>query len=207
MTPDQLTALAARLRDHASDYITHPDDACKHSDLLAAAEYLRQCAQAEPVATVRVHNTGGNAGIAWSGVPTEHAGTMRGGTPLYTHPQPQQADVEDDSRWLGPFTTATEALNELRIAVATMMGADPNTWPDHGNAPLAIAAAFGIRQHAMELQSSAQADAVEALRDLLPLAEAFTRKAVFTAQRAGELASILDRARAVLAAQGGKDAE
>ena len=51
MTDDKLTALAARLRDHASDYITHPDDACKHSDLLAAAEYLRQCAQAEPVAT------------------------------------------------------------------------------------------------------------------------------------------------------------
>lgn len=75
-------------------------------------------------------------------------------------PQPKQADAEDDSRWLGPFTTATEALNELRIAVATMMGADPNTWPDHGNAPLAIAAAFGIRQHAMELQSYAQADAL-----------------------------------------------
>ena len=50
MTPDQLIALAERLRDHASDYITHPDDACKHSDLLAASEYLRQCAQAEPIA-------------------------------------------------------------------------------------------------------------------------------------------------------------
>ena len=53
------------------------------------------------------------------------------------------------------------------------------------------------------LEDAAHPDAVEALRDLLPLAEAFTRKAVFTAQRAGELASILDRARAVLAAQGG----
>lgn len=40
---------------------------------------------------VRVHDTGGNAGIAWSGVPTENAGVMRGGTPLYTHPQPPSA--------------------------------------------------------------------------------------------------------------------
>lgn len=47
MTDDKLTALAARLRDHASDYITHPDDACKHSDLLAASEHLRQCAESE----------------------------------------------------------------------------------------------------------------------------------------------------------------
>ena len=53
MTDDKLTALAARLRDHASDYITHPDDACKHSDLIAAAEYLRQCAQADVVEALR----------------------------------------------------------------------------------------------------------------------------------------------------------
>lgn len=94
MTPDQLTELAQRLRDHAGDYGAHPDDTCLRDDLLDAAEYLRQCAEVEPVATVRVHNTGGNAGIAWSGVPTEHAGTMRGGTPLYTHPQPPSAQAD-----------------------------------------------------------------------------------------------------------------
>lgn len=60
----------------------------------AAARYLRACAEAEPVATVRVHDTGGNAGIAWSGVPTENAGVMRGGTPLYEHPQATSAQAE-----------------------------------------------------------------------------------------------------------------
>ena len=54
MTDDKLTALAARLRDHASDYITHPDDACKHSDLIAAAEYLRQCAKDEPTIDINI---------------------------------------------------------------------------------------------------------------------------------------------------------
>ena len=200
MTDDKLTALAARLRDHASDYITHPDDACKHSDLLAAAEYLRQCAQAEPVATVRVHNTGGNAGIAWSGVPTEHAGTMRGGTPLYTHPQPQQAGVPD-----APDLGST-VVNEACWAFTEAMphALSVQVWNDLKPAIYAALMHYHRAMLAAAPQpTSAQADAVEALRDLLPLAEAFTRKAVFTAQRAGELASILDRARAVLAAQGG----
>jgi len=106
------------------------------------------------------HDTGGNAGIAWTGVPTENAGVMRGGTPLYEHPQPpsEQAEVANDSKWLGPFTTASEALNELRMAIATMMGCDQNTWPDHGNAPLAIAAAFAIRQTALKKRAPEQDD-------------------------------------------------
>lgn len=37
---------------------------------------------------------------------------------------------------------------ELRRAVAEIIGADPDTWPDHGNAPLAIAAALAVRHHA-----------------------------------------------------------
>ena len=143
MTPDQLTALAARLRDHASDYITHPDDACKHSDLLAAAEYLRQCAKDEPTIDINIK-------IA---VPENWSNRL-------------------DMQWI----------------VEREIHADRWSW-----------------SYAAPQAMNTQADAIEALRDLLPLAEAFTRKAVFTAQRAGELASILDRARAVLAAQGGKD--
>jgi hypothetical protein len=42
--------------------------------------------------------------------------------------------------WIGPHATAWEALDELRKSVAQIIGQDPNTWPRHGNAPLAIAA-------------------------------------------------------------------
>ena len=98
MTHDQLTALAARLRDHAAMHesvIPHDDEQRQwRDDLLDAARYLRDCAEAEPVATVRVHDTGGNAGIAWTAVPTENAGVMRGGTPLYTRPQPPSEQAE-----------------------------------------------------------------------------------------------------------------
>lgn len=93
MTPAELLALANRLRYACRDPVTGEPlhagvsaDACVE-DVEAAARYLRDCAEAEPVATVRVHDTGGNAGIAWTGVPTENSGVMRGGTPLYTHPQ------------------------------------------------------------------------------------------------------------------------
>lgn len=93
MTRDKLMALAQRLLYGCRDPVTGerlyaglPAEAIVE-DVEEAARYLRQCAEAEPVATVRVHDTGGNAGIAWSGVPTENAGVMRGGTPLYTHPQ------------------------------------------------------------------------------------------------------------------------
>jgi hypothetical protein len=41
--------------------------------------------------------------------------------------------------WIGPHATAWEALDDLRRAVALIEGHDPNTWPAHGNAALAIA--------------------------------------------------------------------
>ena len=50
------------------------------------------------------------------------------------------------SKWLGPFDDGAQALDELRRACAEIIGADPETWPTHGNAPLAIAAALGLRQ-------------------------------------------------------------
>lgn len=50
------------------------------------------------------------------------------------------------SKWLGPCKDGAQALDELRRACAEIIGADPETWPSHGNAPLAIAAALGLRQ-------------------------------------------------------------
>lgn len=90
MTTAELLALAQRLRDQAATLAPN----ATREDMLEAARYLRACAGAEPVATVRVHDTGGNAGIAWTGVPTENAGVMRGGTPLYEHPQPPSTQAE-----------------------------------------------------------------------------------------------------------------
>ena len=54
---------------------------------------LYAAAQAEPVATVRISTTGGNAGIAWTGVPTDAAPLMRDGDKLYAAPQ-QAAQAE-----------------------------------------------------------------------------------------------------------------
>lgn len=94
MTRDELLSLAQRLsygsRDPATGALLSSGlpSMASIEDVEAAARYLRACAEAEPVATVRVHDTGGNAGIAWTAVPTENAGVMRGGTPLYTNPQP-----------------------------------------------------------------------------------------------------------------------
>lgn len=39
------------------------------------------------------------------------------------------------------------SADELRRAVADLFGADPETWPDHGNAPLAIAASLALAQN------------------------------------------------------------
>lgn len=47
-------------------------------------------------------------------------------------------------RWIGPYEDAWQALDETRRAVAEAIGEDPETWPDHGNAPLAIAAAVAL---------------------------------------------------------------
>lgn len=48
------------------------------------------------------------------------------------------------AHWLGPYNNADDALNELRKSVAEIIGEDPETWPDHGNAPLAIAATLAL---------------------------------------------------------------
>jgi len=52
--------------------------------------------------------------------------------------------------WIGPYKSAWDALNELRKSCAEIIGADPETWPNHGNAPLAIAATLAIARTHME---------------------------------------------------------
>ena len=54
------------------------------------------------------------------------------------------------NNWLGPFKTADDAIDALRRSVAEIIGADPNTWPDHKNAPLAISAVVGLRAGAIK---------------------------------------------------------
>ena len=44
------------------------------------------------------------------------------------------------------LAAAETSANELRRAVAEIIGADPETWPNHGNAPLAIAAYVAVQQ-------------------------------------------------------------
>lgn len=50
------------------------------------------------------------------------------------------------SNWLGPFKTADDAIDALRRSVAEIIGADPDTWPYHKNAPIAISAVVGLRE-------------------------------------------------------------
>ena len=45
-------------------------------------------------------------------------------------------------------------MNELRLAVADILGMD-QSWPDHGNAPLAIAATVGILHAAVKRNDQA----------------------------------------------------
>lgn len=63
--------------------------------------------------------------------------------------------MSDASKWLGPYTDGIKALDELRRSVAEIIGADPETWPGHGNAPLAIAAAIGLRQAELNQRADA----------------------------------------------------
>lgn len=44
------------------------------------------------------------------------------------------------------LAAAETSANELRRAVAELIGADPETWPNHGNVPLAIAAYVAVQQ-------------------------------------------------------------
>lgn len=53
-----------------------------------AADRAKGAQQGEAVATVRVHKTGGNAGLAWSAVPVEDAPLLVDGTKLFTRPAP-----------------------------------------------------------------------------------------------------------------------
>lgn len=71
--------------------------------------------------------------------------------------------------WLGPYKDASTALNELRKSVAEIIGADPETWPDHGNAPLAIAAtlAIAMRTQPAPAQPVAVPAGIEAAADFL----------------------------------------
>lgn len=55
--------------------------------------------------------------------------------------------IENVAKWFGPYTDGGVALNELRKACAEMLGYDVDTWPGHGNAPLAIGAALGLRDN------------------------------------------------------------
>jgi N-acetylglucosamine kinase-like BadF-type ATPase len=48
--------------------------------------------------------------------------------------------VNDVPRLVKALREANANLDHIRRAVAVLAGADPETWPDHGNAPLAIAA-------------------------------------------------------------------
>lgn len=53
--------------------------------------------------------------------------------------------VAEADEWTGPFKhDAAGALNSLRRSVAEILGTDPETWPDHKNAPLAIASAVAL---------------------------------------------------------------
>lgn len=45
------------------------------------------------------------------------------------------------NKFLGPYDNADDALESTRINVAKVVGLeDPESWPEHGNAPLAITA-------------------------------------------------------------------
>ena len=68
--------------------------------------------------------------------------------------------AEPVRQWLGPYTDAWTALNELRRAVAEVIGADPDVWPTHGNAPLAIAASVATRQMELKKRDAASAEPV-----------------------------------------------
>ena len=116
MTDDKLTALAARLRDHASDYITHPDDACKHSDLIAAAEYLRQCAKDEPTIDINIKiavpaNWSNRLDMQWIVEREIHADRWS-----WSYAAPQAMNTQAD---------AIEALREL---VEALDGAYISSW-------------------------------------------------------------------------------
>lgn len=60
------------------------------------------------------------------------------------------------AHWLGPYNNADDALNELRKSAAEIIGEDPETWPDHGNAPLAIAVTLALARRTNPAPAPAQ---------------------------------------------------
>ena len=206
MTPAELMALAQQLLYDCCDPVTgeplytgQSSYACVE-DVEAAAHYLRDCAETEPVATVRVHDTGGNAGIAWTGVPTENSGVMRGGTPLYEHPQPPSTQAEPVAWRItdgeGGYDYRDDPPEDWQVAWVARWGRkhEPLYTQPHPQPP------------------SEQADAIEALRMALD-ALSCTGDPDDPGHRCGHCDEYVDRnsvvrklIRAVLVAHGGNDA-
>ena len=87
--------------------------------------------------------------------PTEvHPPVLEPITQTWAGKEPSEA-----RKWY-PHESAEIALDELRRSCATMIGADPETWPDHGNAPLAIAASLGLA----DSLASSRSKTIEELR-------------------------------------------
>jgi len=91
--------------------------------------------------------------------PGEGAIFVDGSTAIPAEAAPAPAD--EQAKWIGPHRNGWEALNETRKAVAEVIGANPETWPEHGNAPLAIAATLALRQ------PQPHAEVTNAARDVL----------------------------------------
>ncbi|MFG1376109.1 hypothetical protein [Xanthobacter autotrophicus] len=111
--------------------------------LLATIDWLAECADMGPegerstlIAQIRRDHEARKSGA--------HAGGEQG-TTSPTPPEPAKAD---SVAWCGPYKSAADALNDLRKSVAEIIGEDPNTWPAHGNAPLAIAATLALSRRA-----------------------------------------------------------
>lgn len=97
--------------------------------------------------------------------------------------------------WIGPHQNAWEALNELRRSVAEIIGADPDTWPDHGNAPLAIAAAIGLREAGLKQRAAPVTPQPLTDADYMAIYEAAHKHTFFVFQReVRAIASRLGRA-------------
>jgi hypothetical protein len=95
--------------------------------------------------------------------------------------------INDVPRLVKALREANANLDHIRRAVAALAGADPETWPDHGNAPLAIAAWLEQLRISMEenaalldaiptfparfFPSRAEARQVESMQELLSQAE------------------------------------
>ena len=97
------------------------------------------------------------------------------------------------NNWLGPFKTADDAIDALRRSVAEIIEADPNTWPDHKNAPLAISAVVGLRAGAIK-QLRKERDALRAELDALKRQEPYAFAVNFPESSRVELVHDLDEA-------------